>query len=147
MPGPQAQGSAGLSVASLRSGAEVIPARPRVLAVKCRLLTQVSQLVYCSLLKYHLMLAILLLLITLLVCRAHLRATMLLAVFVNKLTKYVYAVPCKDTSDAVDWANMYVEHVVQHEGLSSVIISDRGPQSNSAKGSAGPPQRPRAPQA
>ena len=54
------------------------------------------------------------------------------AVFVDKLTKYVYAVPCKDTSDAVDWANMYVEHVVQHEGLSSVIISDRGPQFNSA---------------
>jgi len=51
---------------------------------------------------------------------------------VDKLTKYVYAVPCSDTSDAVDWANMYVEHVVQHEGLSTVIISDRGPQFNSA---------------
>ena len=55
-----------------------------------------------------------------------------IAVFVDKLTKYVYAVPCKDTSDAVDWANMYIERVVQHEGLSAVIISDRGPQFNSA---------------
>jgi transposase InsO family protein len=55
-----------------------------------------------------------------------------IAVFVDKLTKYVYAVPCSDTSDAVDWANMYVEHVVQHEGLSTVIISDRGPQFKSA---------------
>ncbi|DBA87893.1 TPA: hypothetical protein ACH3X1_016779 [Trebouxia sp. C0004] len=55
-----------------------------------------------------------------------------IAVFVDKLTKYVYAVPCTDKFDAVDWANMYVEHVVQHEGLSNVIISDRGPQFNSA---------------
>ena len=57
-----------------------------------------------------------------------------IAVFVDKLTKYVYAVPCTDKSisDAVDWANMYIEHVVQHEGLSNVIISDRGPQFNSA---------------
>ena len=51
-----------------------------------------------------------------------------IAVFVDKLTKYVYAVPCNDTSDVVDWADMYVQHVVQHEGLSHVIISDRGPQ-------------------
>ena len=50
------------------------------------------------------------------------------AVFVVKLTKYVYAVPCSNTSDATDWAHMYVEHVVQHQGLSEVIISDRGPQ-------------------
>ena len=53
-----------------------------------------------------------------------------IAVFVDKLTKYVYAVPCTDTSDAVDWADMYVQHVVQREGLSHVIISDRGPQFN-----------------
>ena len=51
-----------------------------------------------------------------------------IAVFVDKLTKYVYAVPCSNTSDATDWAHMYVEHVVQHQGLSEVIISDRGPQ-------------------
>ena len=55
-----------------------------------------------------------------------------IAVFVDKLTKYVYELPCTDKSDAVDWANMYVEHVVQHEILSIVIISDRGPQFNSA---------------
>ena len=55
-----------------------------------------------------------------------------IVVFVDKLTKYVYAVPCKDTSTAIDWANMYVEHVVQHEGLSTNVISDRGPQFNSA---------------
>ena len=49
-------------------------------------------------------------------------------VFVDKLTKYVYAVPCSDTSDAVDWVNMCVEHVVQHQGLSDAVVSDRGPQ-------------------
>ena len=51
-----------------------------------------------------------------------------IAVFVDKLTKYVYAVPCSNTSDATDWTRMYVEHLVQHQGLSEVIISDRGPQ-------------------
>ena len=51
-----------------------------------------------------------------------------IAVFVDKLTKYVYAVPCSNTSDATDWAHMYVEHVVQHQGLSELIMSDRGPQ-------------------
>ena len=50
----------------------------------------------------------------------------------DKLTKYVYAVPCNEKSNAVDWANMYVEHVVQHEGLSTVIMSDRDPQFISA---------------
>ena len=55
-----------------------------------------------------------------------------IAVFVDKLTKYVYAVPCKDTSTAVDWASMYPEHVVQPEGLSIVIIPDRRPQFTSA---------------
>ena len=54
-----------------------------------------------------------------------------IACFVDNLTKNVCAVPCTDTSDAVDWANMYVQHVVQHEGLSYVIISVRGPQINS----------------
>lgn len=51
-----------------------------------------------------------------------------IADFVDKLTKYLHAVPCKNTSDAGDWANMYMQHVVQHEGLSPVNISDRGPQ-------------------
>lgn len=53
-----------------------------------------------------------------------------IAVFVNKLTKYVHAVPCKDTSTPVDWANMYLENVVQREGLSCVNISDMGPQTS-----------------
>ena len=55
-----------------------------------------------------------------------------IAVFVDKLTKYVYAVPCNEKANAVDWANMYVEHVVQYEGLSAVIIPDRDPQFISA---------------
>ena len=49
---------------------------------------------------------------------------------VDKLTKYVHAVPCKTTSDVVDWANMYMQHGVQHEGLPPVIISNRAPHSN-----------------
>ena len=86
---------------------------------------------YCNLLMFHRMLGTLPLLTTLLVCLSLPKAIMqLLSVFVDKLTKYVYAVPCK--SNAVDWANMYVEHVGQHEGLSAVIISDRGPQFISA---------------
>lgn len=36
-----------------------------------------------------------------------------IAVFVDKLTKYMYAVPCTDKSNAVDWADMYVQHVHQ----------------------------------
>ena len=55
-----------------------------------------------------------------------------MAVFADDLTKYAYAVPCSDRSDAIDWANIYLEHVVQHEGLSVVMISVRGPQCNSA---------------
>ena len=54
------------------------------------------------------------------------------AVFVGKLTKYVYAVPCIDTCSAVDRANMYVQHVVQHEGLSYGVGSDRRPHFNSS---------------
>ena len=34
-----------------------------------------------------------------------------IAVFVDKLTRYVYVVSCIDTSDSVDWANLYVQHV------------------------------------
>jgi hypothetical protein len=44
----------------------------------------------------------------------------------------MYAVPCTNKSNAVDWADMYVQHVHQHEGGSQVIISDRGPQLISA---------------
>lgn len=47
-----------------------------------------------------------------------------IAVSVDKMTEhaYVYAVPYIDTSHAIDWANMCVEHVVKHERLSAVII-------------------------
>ena len=38
-------------------------------------------------------------------------------------TKYMYAVPCRTTP--VDWANMYMQHIVQHKGLSPVIMVDR----------------------
>lgn len=40
---------------------------------------------------------------------------------------YVYVVSCSDNSDAAHWANINVEHVVQHGGL-SVMTSDRAPQ-------------------
>ena len=46
------------------------------------------------------------------------------AVAVDELTKYVYGNAY--TADAVDWANLYVQHIVQREGLFFVIISDRG---------------------
>ena len=46
-----------------------------------------------------------------------------IAVFVDKLTKYVYAVPCSDSSDAVDWVDMYAGYVVQHEGLLSLSLT------------------------
>lgn len=54
------------------------------------------------------------------------------AVLVNQLSKYVYAVPGGDKSDAVEWANMYAEHVVLHKELSTIAISDEGPQFNTA---------------
>ena len=36
---------------------------------------------------------------------------------------------CRAQTNLMLWANMYVDNVVQHEGLSFNVISDRGPQS------------------
>ena len=44
----------------------------------------------------------------------------------------MHAVLCNDKSDAVAWENMYIEHVVQYKIAFAVIISDRGPQFNTA---------------
>ena len=96
-------------------------------AVRYKQLGPLSQQVYDNLWMCHLMLGTLSLQITSLVCLLPPNGNNAIAVFVDKLTKYVYAVPCSDTSDAIDWANMYVEHAVQHEKLSVVMISDRDP--------------------
>ena len=53
-----------------------------------------------------------------------------IAVFVDKLTKYLVA--CSKESTAEDWANMFVDRVYVHHGLPENMISDRGTQFTSA---------------
>jgi len=51
-----------------------------------------------------------------------------IAVFVDKLTKYVYLMPCKTTSNGEDWADLFMASVYVNEGMPDHILSDRGPQ-------------------
>ena len=51
-----------------------------------------------------------------------------MAVFADKLTKYVYLKPCKTTSDGQDWADMFMDGVYFNQGMPEHILSDRGPQ-------------------
>jgi transposase InsO family protein len=51
-----------------------------------------------------------------------------IAVFVDRLTKYVIAVPTVTQLSAAMLAELYFEHIVCSWGLPKVIVSDRGPQ-------------------
>jgi transposase InsO family protein len=51
-----------------------------------------------------------------------------IAVFVDRLTKYVIAVPTVTQLSAPMLAELYFEHIVCSWGLPKVIVSDRGPQ-------------------
>ncbi len=51
-----------------------------------------------------------------------------IAVFIDKLTKYVYIMPCTVHSHGKDWADMFMASVHTNQGLPDRILSDRGSQ-------------------
>jgi len=51
-------------------------------------------------------------------------------VFIDRLTKMVVLVPSKTTCTAKQFAQLFLEHVVQHHGVPRLLLSDRGPQFN-----------------
>jgi hypothetical protein len=50
------------------------------------------------------------------------------AVFVDKLSKMVHFAACKTAISAEEFAELYIQHVVRHHGISKVLISDRDPR-------------------
>lgn len=50
------------------------------------------------------------------------------AVFVDRLTKFVHFAPCKKTITAKEYAQLFIQHIFRHHGLPKVIISDRDPR-------------------
>ena len=50
------------------------------------------------------------------------------AVFVDRLTKYVKFVPCTKDVTAEQYARFFMDHVFRHFGLPEVIVSDRDPR-------------------
>jgi transposase InsO family protein len=55
-----------------------------------------------------------------------------IAVFVDRLTKYVVAVPTVTQLSAPMLAELYFDHIVCSWGLPKVVVSDRGPQFRSS---------------
>ena len=45
----------------------------------------------------------------------------------DRSTKMVHLIPTSSTTDAIETATLFFEHVVQHHGLPSSIVSDRDP--------------------
>jgi hypothetical protein len=48
-----------------------------------------------------------------------------ICVFVDKLTKMVYFVACREEMSAMEFAELYVDHIFRFHGLSRDIITDR----------------------
>ena len=48
--------------------------------------------------------------------------------FVDRFSKYVYFVPCKETATAADIAQLFITTVVAHYGMPACVISDRDPR-------------------
>jgi hypothetical protein len=48
-----------------------------------------------------------------------------ICVFVDRLTKMVHFVPCKEILSAEGFAELYIDHVFRYHGLSKEFISDR----------------------
>lgn len=46
---------------------------------------------------------------------------------VDRFTKMAHFIPCLETIDSVNLANLFVIHIFKHHGLPESIISDRGP--------------------
>jgi hypothetical protein len=55
-----------------------------------------------------------------------------ICVFVDKLTKLVHSVACKEEASAKEFAELYVDHVFRLHGLSREFITDREPRFTSA---------------
>jgi transposase InsO family protein len=55
-----------------------------------------------------------------------------ICVFVDKLTKLVHFVACKEEVSAKEFAKLYVDHVFHLHGLSREFITDRDPRFTSA---------------
>jgi hypothetical protein len=50
-----------------------------------------------------------------------------IVVFVDRLSKMVHLAPCRDTTTAEDFAELFYQHVFRLHGLPSQIVSDRDP--------------------
>jgi len=48
-----------------------------------------------------------------------------LLVFVNRFTKMTHLVPCNKTTDAPEFAHLFVDHIIGLHGLPESIVSDR----------------------
>ena len=48
-----------------------------------------------------------------------------IATFVDRLSKYVYFVPCVETTNAEDFAHIFLRTVVARHGMPKRIVSDR----------------------
>jgi hypothetical protein len=55
-----------------------------------------------------------------------------ICVFVDKLSKLVHFVACKEEVSAKKFAELYVDHVFRLHGLSREFITDRDPRFTSA---------------
>ncbi len=51
-----------------------------------------------------------------------------IAVFVDRLTKYVHVVPTTTRCTAKMWTNLFAVHVFANHGMVDEVILDRGPQ-------------------
>ena len=51
-----------------------------------------------------------------------------IAIFVHRLTKMVYFVPCKKDIIAQQYARLFIEHVFKLHKVQEVIISDHDPR-------------------
>jgi chemotaxis protein CheY-P-specific phosphatase CheC len=47
-------------------------------------------------------------------------------VFVDRFTKMAHFIPCHKSTDAPEFANMYLTHIIRLHGISESIVSDRG---------------------
>ena len=47
-------------------------------------------------------------------------------IVVDRLGKLRHLIPCRDTIDAKDTAQLYLRHVWKHHGLPKRIVSDKG---------------------
>ena len=50
-----------------------------------------------------------------------------IATFVCYLSKYAYFVACHSTITAEEYANLFLQHVVAHHGMTKKLVYDRDP--------------------